>query len=364
MNQPEPPPIRVRKATIADKEQILRLLERASGRPREPLLWDWLFLNNSATSDLYCYVAESDGVIVGQQAAMPVRLTHAGKELAGILSLHSATDPAFQGRGIFTKLATKLQTTAASGRPVLFGFPNPASAPIFYNKLGWVELNPFPVFARPLGNIRRPAKARRPWLAAPARIADALAFGGLVPAWGAKRRTELTGARAVPLEGFGPWADRLWTELRPQLGTCAVRDARFLQWRFCESPFQYRLYGLDRGEGPVGLAVVRCRPWKGGTMADLMELMVSPGDTAGADLLLATAILDAWAEGAIALRAFVSPRHPHRAAFRKAGFFRLTAKMRAIYSFGVCILDGSMVIPNELMHIEDWYISGADLDFV
>jgi hypothetical protein len=356
-------PVTFRPALLEDKAGIMQLHDRSptAGARRDPKVWDWLFTRNTSSSQLYYYVAESNGAIVAQNATLPVRLSHAGRDLAGLLSLHSATDAAYGGRGLFTTLGVKLYTGVASERPVVFGFPNPASAPIFYRKLGWVELRPFPAFIRPLGNIRGPIAERRPRLLPLARLADALAPAGLIPARAVRRLAERTGARVVTLDGFGPWADELWEELRPSLGTCAVRDAAFLRWRFRQSPFRYRLYGLDRGSGPIGFAVLRARP---GKFADLMELMVPPEDHSGAELLLAQAICDAWASGSVALRAIVSPRHPHRPGFLKVGFLRMPRRLKATYSFGVCVLDRSLVVPNALLHMDDWYISGADYDSI
>jgi hypothetical protein len=93
-------------------------------------------------------------------------------------------------------------------------------------------------------------------------------------------------------------------------------------------------------------------------------LMVPPEDRSGAELLLAQATCDAWASGAVALRAIISPRHPHRAAFWKVGFLRMPRRLRRTYSFGACVLDRSLVTPNALLHIDDWYISGADYDSI
>ena len=236
---------------------------------------------------------------------------------------------------------------------------------IYYRKLGWVELRPFPVYIRPLGNTRGPVSEWRPRLAPLARLVDLVAPAGLAPAWAARRLAATSGARVVPIDGFDDWADELWRQLRPDVGTSVVRDAALLRWRYCVGPFRdrYVLYGLDRGAGPIGFAVVSMHR---GVLADVMELMVPPWDRAGAQLLLAHAVRDAWSSGATGLRAIVSPRHPHRSAFRNLGFLPMPAglKPKAGYSFGVCVLDRSIVISNALLHIDDWYISGTDLDFI
>lgn len=354
----------LRPATPADKTAILQMLERTFGRERDPRRWDWLFLGNTSSSKLYYYVAESNGTIVAQHATVPVRLTHAGTEIDGLMTLDAATDPDFQGRGLFSKLGSKLQEAARTERPLLFCFPNAASAPAFYNRLGWVELRPFPVSVRPLGNVAGPVRARYPALVPFAKVADATAAAGMLPARIAARRAERAGARVVQLDGFGDWADELWRDLRPHLGTATIRDARFLEWRFRASPFSYRLYGLERGAGPVGFAALSVRPWRGGSVADLMELMVRPGDSSGASALLAAALRDAWASGAVAVRAIVSAKHPHRRAFLTAGFVPLRGRLAAGYSFAVCVLEAARVKPNAVFHMDDWYISGADLDFI
>jgi predicted N-acetyltransferase YhbS len=361
----ENPRVTFRPTRTEDKEAVLRMLERSTGLKQDPELWEWLFHGNTSNHQMHGFVAEAEGAVVAQHATLPVRLSHAGDDLPALSELQVATDPAFQGRGIFTALGARLQADVASEWPVMFGFPNRASAPIYYDRLGWVELRPFPVLVRPLGNTRGSVSEWRPRLSPLAKVADALAPVALAPARAAARLAERTGARVVAVHSFEAWADELWRELRPFLGTCAIRDAAFLRWRFQATPLrdQYTLYGLDRGSGPVGFAVLNLRP---GLLADLMELMVPPGDSSGAQLLLARAIGDAWASGTPALRAIVSPRHPHRGAFRKLGFLQMPARLKpkAGYSFGVCVLNRSLVISNALLHIDDWYLSGADLDYI
>src|SRR5207248_4376843 len=108
-------------------------------------------------------------------------------------------------------------------------FPNPSSAPGFYDKLGWVELRPFPLLVAPLPGAAA-AFARR---TAVLGVASAL-LGRVVAgrAAVAERHARSEPVAVEPFAEFGPWADELWSELAPQLGTCIVRDAAFLNWRF------------------------------------------------------------------------------------------------------------------------------------
>src|SRR5690348_8075337 len=113
-------PVSFRPARLEDKRAIMELHERSpgAGARRDPAVWDWLFTRNTASPRLYYQLAEANRTIVAQNATLPVRLTHSGSELDGLLSLHSATDPAYSGRGLFTTLGLKLYSAAASDRPV------------------------------------------------------------------------------------------------------------------------------------------------------------------------------------------------------------------------------------------------------
>lgn len=365
---PAQPEITYRAAVPADRAGILAMLERAFGMPHDAARWDWIYgAGNPLSRDLLCWVAEAEGRIVGQHAGYSLRVSHAGREITGYISIESATDPAFQGRGISTIL-TRIahEECARYGHAYFAGFPNEFSGRARYGREGWVEVRPFPVYVRPLGNVSPLVRERKPAVAAAAGWVDAVARVGLLPARAAVLRGRLAGARVLPLDRVGQWADTLWEELRPLLGTAQVRDARFLQWRYFDGPHVYRRYALDRGDGPCAFAALAVRPFKaGGYTADLMELLVRPDDRAGASALIGQAILDAHAKGAFALRAIVSPRHPHLAAFRNAGFVSLPQRFRGYgYSYGLKVLDERKAIPNQIVHGEDWYISGADLDFL
>lgn len=339
-----------------------RAFELETSEEHERERWDWIFIRNPSGAGLAYLLAVADDRIAGQYATMPVRLQHAGERVTGLLSLYTATDPEFERQGIFTTLARELYESARETAPIVFGFPNPNSAPAFYRKLEWVELRPFPLLLRPLGDLRKVVGNWRPKLAPVARAVDLVTPALGLPA-AVERGARRTDAVIQRFDRFGPWADDLWNGLAPLLGTCAVRDAAFLNWRFCDAPFRYTRFAVLRDGVPSGVAVTTTQPWRGGRLAHLMELMVPASDPVGAARLLAAALDDAAAEGAVAMQAIASRNHPHRRAMKKAGFLPVPAGLAGNQSFGVRH-NGPGVIPNSLFHVDDWYISGADLDFV
>jgi hypothetical protein len=275
-------------------------------------------------------VADAGERLAGQYAAVPVRLQHAGTVVHALMSVQTATDPEFQRQGILSALANDLYDRTRERAPVVFGFPNPAVAPARYGRLGWVELRPFPLLGRPLAGLPLSRPGRAP---------------------------------VSTFESFGDWADELWEALAPSLGTCAVRDAAYLNWRFRDSPYEYECYGVERHGTIVAFAVLGFARSRGRRVAYVMELMARPDDAAAARSLIAHCAHVAGRSGARAIATIATHRHPHRSALLRAGLVPLPARLRSSFSFGVRH-NGPGAVPNQLFHIDDWHLSPADLDYL
>ncbi len=143
-----------RRADVAD------LLGRVWGtRPDEAEL-EW-FLERNPVRPASVLLAEEDGRVVG---CVGISFDPAGRGQA----VHLATDPAYRGRGIFTALqAANEERARAAGASLLFTVPTRASARILAGRLGWSELAPLRVWARPRPRRPRAARVQRfgePWL--------------------------------------------------------------------------------------------------------------------------------------------------------------------------------------------------------
>src|SRR5207253_1727082 len=134
-----------------------------------------------------------------------LRLAVGGEEVTAGMPVHLATDPAYRGRGIFARLqAANEERARDAGAALLFVVPTPASASILRGRLGWAELPPLRVWARPRGLRRR--------------------------------------LRSRPVQRFSPVA---------RSGDGPIRDVAWLNWRFAEAPRPYTLLA-DGGYAAVG----------------------------------------------------------------------------------------------------------------
>ncbi|MBV6320426.1 GNAT family N-acetyltransferase [Duganella violaceipulchra] len=132
----------------------------------------------------WLYAANPDGAAVGYDAwdgdtlaahyvCIPVRVRLEGQQARMLLSLNTATHPAYQGQGLFTKLAQQtFDAGRAAGYDGVYGVANANSTPGFIRKLGFQLVRPLEarVGVGPVGHAapaRAPAPAfERLWSAA------------------------------------------------------------------------------------------------------------------------------------------------------------------------------------------------------
>jgi GNAT superfamily N-acetyltransferase len=81
--------------------------------------------------------------LAGHYVTIPMQATVNGKLEKGLLSLNTATSPAHQGKGLFTKLANATYAHAAdAGYAFVAGVANANSTPGFLRKLGFELVSP------------------------------------------------------------------------------------------------------------------------------------------------------------------------------------------------------------------------------
>lgn len=252
------PAVTVRRSRPSDNSAIIDLLRRTLGwRETDPDvdLFHWKHVTNRFGPSPQ-WVAESAGRIVGFRTFMRWEFLESGRLVRAVRAVDTATDPAFQGRGIFTQLTTRaLAELADEGVDVVFNTPNDQSRP-GYLKMGWQIVGQLPVAVRPrLGrSVARLARARTP--------ADLWS----VP----------TGAGEEPAAVFTDNAELADLLHPPARGLTTRRDAAYFTWRYGFAPLHYRVLPLGRDVGD-GFIVFRLRRRGPAIEAAVCELVEPPG---------------------------------------------------------------------------------------
>jgi hypothetical protein len=145
------------------------------------------------------------------------------------------------------------------------------------------------------------------------------------------------------LESFGPAQESAYHELAPALGNHLIRDARYLQWRYFDSPKPYTAYASQDGFAVLGHA-------KRGRLATglVMELLAPPDQ---ARSLLARCIREARNDDVLV--AVPSPSLP-RSLLARSGFVPVRTRLDYM---GI-----GLTLPLDA-RADAWTLSLGDTDF-
>lgn len=150
--------------------------------------------------------------------------------------------------------------------------------------------------------------------------------------------------------------DRLWARLAPALGTCTVRDARQLNWRYGEHPaIAYVMLEARAADGELrGIAVAR----QGGLderLLSIMDWLVAEGDEECEAALLAHLCQEAERRGCAYVASWFPLFFPIALRWqRRFGFFVRPTPMQESYrSWGV---------HDRRWLDENWYQTMGDID--
>ncbi len=197
------------------REAVFDLLERVWDARPDPDEFSWWFEQSPAGQALVTLAEDGDRVI-GVAAASLLRVRAGEREQLVPMPLQVATDAAYRGRGIFSRLELANEAAAAErGSTIGITYPNDASRPIFLERLGWHELWRGRIWARP----PLPVRSR---------------------------------SRLQPLDAIPAGASELDHGDNGQ-----ILDGAFLEWRYLRSPRDYRVLGAWTGGNLCGLLAFR-----------------------------------------------------------------------------------------------------------
>lgn len=228
--------------------------------------WRWLYLQNPQTAgSLPVWLIKSEGEIVGSIAAVPTRV-QIGKES---WCASFGTDY-YVHRNYLGLPALRLLKTMLAESPLNVGANLSDSARRLFGKLGYTDLGARLVKLR----TSIPSCARRSRLAALRGGASEGLRRLILPLFG-----DIEVSRELPAS----WQD-LWEKISPSLEVSVIKDARYLTWRYQQSPTSdYRFILLGRNGVLRSLAVVGTVDRQaGGRHGIILELLTRPGDVASA----------------------------------------------------------------------------------
>jgi GNAT superfamily N-acetyltransferase len=323
------------------RADLVALLARVGTTQLSDEEFRWWFDSNPAGEGIVSLAVDGDEV-VGVAAMSYFRTSLNGGVTRLAIPVNVATDPRYRGQGVFSTLERENETVAAqAGSPLTVTFPNGASHPIFVTRLGWKDLPKLRLWARPL----RAGAVVRYLLGRPG------SRGGLRPA----QPSGWTMFDVRPLERFGPDFDELGRAAGRVYGNHFVRDAEYFNWRYLDSPRDYRCFGAYVDGRLAGTAVVG-HTFKHGVSAGFFaDLVIDPQAVPEMRLLLARA-LEEVKGGADALVLLPPRDRAQRRALLRNGFVPTNKRLRFI---GKPLRDGVALD----QRADAWHFTLGDFDF-
>jgi predicted N-acetyltransferase YhbS len=137
-------PVECTEEKIKDYSRLLSLVFPGTQKYTTAFV-DWQYAQNPVGKALG-FDAFSGGKMVAHYVALPVEYLYKGKVMKGILPLNVATDPAHQGKGLFTKLAAMTFDHAKeAGYHFVIGVANQNTTNGYATRLGFDMLGPLDV---------------------------------------------------------------------------------------------------------------------------------------------------------------------------------------------------------------------------
>jgi GNAT superfamily N-acetyltransferase len=329
--------------TPEHRARLVALLARVGTTQLSDDEFRWWFDENPAGEGIVSLAVDGDEV-VGVAAMSFFRTVLDGAVTRLAIPVNVATDARYRGQGVFSTLEQENEAAAAqAGSPLTVTFPNGASYPIFLSRLGWTDLPKLRLWARPLraGAVFRYLLGR------------AGKEGGL-RARESSART-LRGLDVRTVERFGPDFDELSRRAAGGYGNHFVRDAEYFDWRYLDSPRDYRCFGAFRAGRLSGVAVVGHTFKHGVSAGFLADLVAAPEDFSATRALLARA-LDEVRGGADALVLLPPPARAQRRALLASGFAPTNKRLRFI---GKPLREGVPLATRS----DSWHFTLGDFDF-
>jgi len=325
------------------RASLVELLARVGTTQLSDEEFAWWFDRNPAGNGIVS-LAVDEGEVVGVAAMSFFRTVLEGAETRLAIPVNVATDPRYRGQGVFSTLERENETAAAaSGSPLTVTFPNAASYPIFVTRLGWTDLPRLRLWARPLGM----GAVARYALGRPGEQ------GGLPAPTTAARASH--GLEVRPVERFGSELDALGRSAAAGYGSHFVRDAQYFNWRYLDSPRDYRCFAAYRGERLAGVGVVGHTFKHGVSAGFLADLLAAPDDDDAVRALLARGVEEVKG-GADALVLLPPPPRAQRLALLRSGFAPTNKRLRFI---GKVLHDGVRLDVRK----KAWHFTLGDFDF-
>jgi GNAT superfamily N-acetyltransferase len=334
-----------------DRRQVEALYRRVFGSDAADanrLRWEWQYRRNphAPSEGPLIWLAREGTTVVGQYAAMPVRLAVGGHEIDAAWGMDVMVAPERQRHGLGEMLFRTWDRSVGAS----LGLGLSEASYKLFQKLHWPDVGPVPCLVKPLSRraLRRPT-----WPVGVNRFVSAVTLPWI----------RLV-ARPRPLQGevrmirqFDDGFTRLWERVKGQFAFAVRRDAAYLNWKYIYAPHvRYLVAALEREGEPAGYAVYRHVQEPRGRVTLLVDFFADPTDESGLLTLLRWVDREARAADSDKIRTFAM-HEGFRRLLRKSGYYAVRSTMEFVAK-----INGTDVPARFYESTGGWHVTLGDSD--
>lgn len=334
-----------------DRRAVDALYRRVFGHDManaSQLRWRWQYGRNPNTppDGLQIWLAREGPTVIGQHAAMPVRLLVEGREIDASWGMDVMVAPERQRQGVGEQLFRTWDRSV--GAALGLGLSAPSRR--LFEKLRWPALETVPSLMRPL---TRRALRQADWPMPLNRLVSAITY----PYIRFVARMRPLGAQIEPVRHFDGRFDELWERVKPNFSLAVRRDARYLNWKYIEPPHvRYSIAALKRDETVGGYAVYRHVQEPRGRVTILVDFLADPTDVVGFQTLMRWVDREARAADSDKIRTAVM-HGGFRQLLKRSGYFGVASDVELAVK-----VNAVDVSPRFFEHPDAWHVTLGDSD--
>jgi GNAT superfamily N-acetyltransferase len=334
-----------------DRRQVETLYRRIFGSDAAEasrLRWEWQYRRNPhAPSDgPLIWVAREGNTVVGQCAAMPVRLSVAGREIDGTWGMDVMVAPERQRQGLGEILLRTWDRNVGAS----LGLGLSESSYRLFQKLRWPDVGPLPCFVKPL--TRRALRVPN-WPVSVNRLVSAMTL----PVVKLVSRMQPLGAEVRLIQRFDDSFTALWESFASRFDFAVRRDAAYLNWKYVSAPHvRYVIAALRRDDRNVGYCVYRHFREPRGRVTLLVDFLVDPSDANGLRTLIGWVDREAREADSDKIRTFAM-HAGFRRVLKRAGYFQVKSSVQFVAK-----VNGLDVQPSFYTDTDRWHVTLGDSD--
>jgi GNAT superfamily N-acetyltransferase len=328
-----------------DQRQVETLYRRVFGvgsAEANRLRWDWQYRHNPhrPADGPLIWLAKEAQTVIGQYAAMPVKLSVQGEDLDAAWGMDVMVAPERQRKGLGEVLFRTWDRNVGAS----LGLGLSDSSYRLFKKMKWPDVGPVPCLVKPLSRraLRRPG-----WSVTANRLVSALTL----PWIRLVARTRPLRGEISTIRQFDDRFTRLWERVAPQFAFAVRRDAAYLNWKFVQPPHvRYSIGVLERGEEVAGYVVYRHAQEARGRVTLVVDWLTAPDDHDGMLTLLRWVDREARAANSDKIRAFAM-HTAFRKLLKQSGYFSVKSTMEFVSKINARDVPSAFYASTDTWHV-------------